>query len=906
MHHTPLDQLIIQLKTNTQTGLTSDQVSQIQQSYGKNTLPKQTWVSIKTLLLNQLQDAIVWILLFASVVSFMLGEIADANIILIIIILNGLFGFYQEFKAEQGIQKLLWATVIHAKVIRDGHMQIIDSVELVPGDLVVLEAGDKIAADIRFIETNSLFADESLLTWESLPVAKDTETVLPESTPLADQKNMCFAGTSVTKWSWKAIVTKTGIKTQLGSIVSIIQAQKEGPTPLQIKLKVFSKQIGTIVWIISLSIFILGWLQWKSAYEMFFIVVSLAVSSIPEGLIAVVTITLALATQKLFKQNALVRKIKSIESLGTTTVICTDKTGTLTQNHMTVTDVWIGSKAYGWDGERLLDPDLPFNQQSHLDWRRITGFQELCNCITYCNNAALPNVGDPTEIALMEMTKNMNVPTIPRTWELPFDSDNKYMITYHEQADYIKGSVEKVLELCDSVLWEGNIIWLSSDIKEKILEQNNNYARSAIRVLGCAYVSHSGEGVRRKERYSDEEIRRKKKKSEENSTTQSNQSLLNSEISSDLFIKNQYNKWFTFVGLVWMIDPPRDEVSQAIQQCYQAGMKVVMITWDHLLTAQAIAHEIWLQGEAMEGSSFEAAPDKLKVLQETNIFARVTPAQKVMICEWLKQLGEHVVMTWDGVNDAAALKAADIGFAMGITGTEVTKDASDIVLLDDNFATIVNTIRQGRIVYDNIKKFIKFMLAVNFDEMIRVIFNFMIWLPVPMTALQILWINLVTDGLPTLALWFDEGSESIMKQKPRSPKEWLLQGAWIYIIGASLISSVVGIWLFYYYYTHYSLELARTVSVVSAVCFEMFLIFSVRDVSKPVRQIKPNRYLVTSVLLVFTLQFGILYTAWGKYFDFTTLDRNDILICLWSGLVGVIIFETKKLIVRRFQHNIPS
>ena len=415
------------------------------------------------------------------------------------------------------------------------------------------------------------------------------------------------------------------------------------------------------------------------------------------------------------------------------------------------------------------------------------------------------------------------------------------------------------------VVW--NIIRLSSDIREKILEQNNNYARSAIRVLGCAYKD------------------KEKKEGKEGSI----ETLQHWDIEA-----------FIFVGMIWMIDPPRDEVPAAIQECYQAGMRVIMITWDHLLTAQAIAREIGLSGEAMEWAAFETANDKLAILQNTNIFARVTPAQKVMICEGLKELGHHVIMTWDGVNDAAALKAADIGFAMGITGTEVTKDASDIVLLDDNFATIVNTIKQGRIVYDNIKKFIKFMLAVNFDEMIRVIFNFMVWLPVPMTAIQILWINLVTDSLPTLALGFDEGDDNIMKQKPRDSKEWLLQGAWIYIVGASVISSIIWICLFYYYYKNYGLELARTVSVASAVCFEMFLIFSVRDVKKPIWQIKANWYLIGSVLLVLGIQFSILYTARGKYFDFVALDRNDILICIGSGLIGALIFETKKLLVHQY------
>lgn len=510
---------------------------------------------------------------------------------------------------------------------------------------------------------------------------------------------------------------------------------------------------------------------------------------------------------------------------------------------MTVTDVFIGGTAFGWNGTLVLPKDV---HPSH--------FTTLAEIITFCNNAALPNVWDPTEIALLEMTKDISLKPRTRIGEIPFDSDTKYMVTKYEDVDFIKGSVEHVLNLCDKVVWENKVSKLTAAIKKQLLEQNDSYARSAIRVLGCGY-------------------------------------------------KDKQSQEYVFVGMVGMIDPPREEVPQALQECYQAGIRVIMITWDHLLTAKAIAHEIGLTGEAMEWAIFEAAENKLELLKTTNIFARVTPAQKVMICEGLKKLGHHVVMTWDGVNDAAALKAADIGFAMGITGTEVTKDASDIVLLDDNFATIVHTIKQGRTVYDNIKKFIKFMLAVNFDEMIRVIFNFMIWLPVPMTAIQILWINLVTDSLPTLALGFDEGDDTIMKQKPRDPKEWLLKGSWIYIIWASVISSIIWIWLFYYYYTHYTLELARTISVVSAVCFEMFLVFSVRDVNKPARKIKPNWYLIASVLFVFMLQFGILYTTRWKYFDFVSLDIKDILICMGAGLTGALFFEAKKMLISKFHSN---
>lgn len=839
MHATLVSELLTQFQSDPEKGLTSSQVTKNKELYGPNVLPRKKGFTIWGLIINQFADIIVWILLGAATLSFVLHEYVDGWVILGIIILNAIFGFSQEFKAEKGMEALLSSSIVECKVIRNNQTILIPSAELVPGDVVVLEAGDKIMSDMRLLSDNECYVDESLLTGESVSVQKDSDYTSSEKTIIADQRNMLFSWTSVTKGTAKALVVATGEDTQIGKVVDLIQSKWEWATPLQHKLAKFSKQVATVVLFLSLVMSLIARYQWKPRTETIFIIISLAVSSIPEWLVAVVTITLAVATKQLFKQHALVRKLRSIESLGTTTVICTDKTGTLTQNRMTVTDVRVGRKDF-----------LAVNIDDHSDLNQELWL--LYDIITNCNNAALPNVGDPTEIALLEFTKDFGITKKVRLSEIPFDSDKKYMATVHEEWTYIKWSTEQVLALCDKLYRNGEMVELSDNLRQEILEQNSNFAGSAIRVLGCAICR--GDSL--------------------------NRPMENS----------------TFVGMVGMIDPPREEVRQAIADAYTAGMKVVMITGDHLLTAKAIAREIGLEWEAMEGKDFESSENRLFLLKKTCIFARVTPAQKVMICEWLKQLGHHVVMTGDGVNDAAALKAADIGFAMGITGTQVSKDASDIVLLDDNFATIVTTIKQGRIVYDNIKKFIVFMLAVNFDEMMRVLLSFWLWFPVPMTAIQILWINLITDGFPALWLGFDKGDSDIMTGKPRDPKEWLLDGERGRIIIASLLASMIWFWLFLYNLRTEGLEVARTVSVVSAVCFEMFLIFSFRHKKKQAWNLPANSFLNISVFCVLVLQFLIIYSPWAYIFDFVPLSLEDVILCFVTGASGFLVFEAWKWI----------
>ncbi len=841
MHHLPIHRVAEVLWTDTKCWLPQNKIVELQQKYGYNTLPQKKWFSILKLILNQFADVIVGILLIAAFLSFILNEAVDGYIILGIIFINALLWFYQEFKAEKAIEKLSKASSQSATVVRDGIAMILPAKDLVPWDLILFSAWDKFVADIRLIETHSVEIDESILTWESVPVEKTAECVLEESTNLSERINMAFSWTSVTKWTWSWIVVAIWLQTQIWDIVTLLAQEKEWETPLEKKLTVFSKQVWAVVLFFSAVIFLLWWRQWKSRHEMFFIVVSLAVSSIPEWLVTVMTVTLAIGVQKLYKQHALVRKLKVVEALGTTTVICSDKTWTITQNHMTVTTVVLNEMIYEYEEKQL------FHEGKTTDPTSISWLQMCIDAICNCNNARLPKIWDPTEIALLEFGQHFSPNKLTKIWEDPFDSDKKYMITKHDWIEYMKGSVESILHHCDTYLYNGDMAPLTEKKKEEIHEANTALAQQAIRVLGCAY-------------------------------------------------KRSWDTSFTFIGMVGMIDPPREEVIQAIQDSYKAGMRVIMITWDNIATAQAIWHKVGITGNAMTWDDFEKHPNKQEAMLHTNIFARVSPHHKMMICQTLQEMWESVIMTWDGVNDAAAIKAADIWFAMWLSGTDVSKDAADIVLMDDNFASIVNTVKEWRIIYDNIKKFVKFMIAVNFDEMIRIIFNFIVWLPLPMTAIQLLWINLITDSVPAIALWFDKWDNDIMSQKPRSQKQWILDGSRWYVFYASIVSAIVGISLFYYYYVTVGLEVARTVGVVSWVFFELLLILSVRHNTKPIRKIAPNWFLFISVAACILLQVVVIYSPIWSMLELAHLDRSQRASVILGWLVGVVFFEIGKVV----------
>lgn len=801
------------------------------EKYGINEITKVKKFDVIKIFFSQFLDPIVLILIFATILSFSLWENIDGIVIAAILVLNAILGFVQEYKAEKAIQLLSKLSSPHAKVMRDGKEYIISSKDLVPGDIVLFEAWDKISADVRLIEAVLFSVDESILTWESTSVKKSIDP-LEGVIAIADQHNMIFSGTMVNTGRAKWVVIATWMDTQLGKIADLVQNTETTTTPLQHKLKKLWITLWIIIIAIVVIVFVFGWISWLDLFEMLFTSISLAVSAIPEWLPAVVTIVLALWVQKMYRKNVLVRKLKSIETLGSVTVICSDKTWTITKNQMTVTNIFINGKEVKVESWKL----------------RGEEYGILFDIASNCNDAVRPNIGDPTELALLEISHKAGIKWgKKRVWEVPFDSEKKYMITEHEWIQYLKWSTESVLELCQWYHKDGKVIPLTQKEKKEILEQNSHMASRALRVLGFAY-------------------------------------------------QDTKHKWFVFVGLMWMIDPPRPEVAQALKLCQQAWIRVIMITWDHKDTALAIAHQVGIMWEAMEGKELDELNDFNLMIDKINIFARVNPEHKVKILQCLQKRWEIVSMTWDGINDAPALKRADVGVAMAIKGTDVARDSADIVLVDDNFASIVNAIEYGRIMYDNIKKFVKLLLSANFDEILVISIAILVGLPLPMLPVQILRINLMTDSMPAIALWMDPAEKNIMLRKPRPKKEHILSGSWWFIIAVSIIAAAVSLFLFIGEYHLVGIDKARTMVITAAIIFELFLVFTVRSDKYNIWELKRNKYVWWSVALALGLHLIVMYTPLSTAFKFTPLGIIDRLKLIWLGSLWFVFWEIVKLV----------
>jgi len=732
-HSKTIDETVTNLDSSIEKGLTTSQVNERLIKYGKNEIKEEIHTTALQIFINQFKSFIVMILIIAVIISAVIHHYVDAAVIGVILILNTVLGFIQEYKAEKSIEALKKMASLKAVVIRDGKEQKIDAKELVPGDIIVLETGEKIPADARLIKIVNLEAQEAALTGESLPEAKE-EKIFEETTGVADRRNMVFSGTIITRGRGLAIVTETGMTSEIGKIAGMIQSEKPKPTPLQIKLKKLGEVLGLGAIIISALVFFIGVATGQPVTEMFITAISLAVAAIPEGLPAVVTIALAIGIQKMIKKNALIRKLPSVETLGSTTVICTDKTGTLTHNEMTVRKIFTNNQVISVTGRGYSTSGTFSIKEQKIDPKQLN---LLLTIGALSNDAKLTGekiIGDPTEGSLIVSAAKAGIikdeleTKYPRLAELEFTSERKRMSTHHNIANkkviYTKGAPDVVIELCDRIYINGKIERLTPQQKKKILAANELFAKHALRVLGFAYKE--------------------------------------SEILEETNM--------VFVGLQGMIDPPRLEVKEAIKKCNSAGMKVVMITGDYKATAEAIGRELGLTGKAIDGQQLEQIHNLEEHIEEISIFARIDPKHKVRIVEALKTRGHIVAMTGDGVNDAPALKKADIGIAMGITGTDVAKEASDMILTDDNFASIVNAVEEGRGIYDNIKKFVRYLISSNIGEILTLFIGLMIGLPLPITALQILWINLVTDGLPALALGVDPKEPDIMERPPRNPK----------------------------------------------------------------------------------------------------------------------------------------
>ncbi|MBW2999195.1 calcium-transporting P-type ATPase, PMR1-type [Candidatus Woesearchaeota archaeon] len=861
MYYQPLKEVLDELNTS-EKGLSSSEAKRRLEKYGPNILEEKEKISPLKIFLSQFSSAIVWILIAAIVISLFIGEAVDATVIGIILVLNSIMGFIQEYKAERAIEALKKMVSLKAFVLRDGKEIEIDAEKLVPGDIIILETGEKIPADSRLIEIANLQTQEAALTGESMPVKKIL-SILKKGISIGDRKNMVFSGTIITNGRGKAVVAKTGMDTEIGRIAHLIQTAEAIKTPLQKKLAVLAKWLGIITIVIAAIVFLSGVLKGEPILEFLLVAVSLAVAAIPEGLPAVVTISLALGVKRMIKRNALVRKLPSVETLGCTTVICTDKTGTLTHNEMTVKKIFVDSQVVDVGGSGY-EPIGHFSKHTkNMDLLLKIGV--LCNDSKLTKEKTWQVIGDPTEGALVVsaakfgMSREKLEKENPRIGEIPFDSKNKRMTTINEvkgkRVAYVKGAPDVLLDLCQNIVINSQVKKLTPAMKKKILEKNEEFADSELRVLGFAY----------------KELKHEKR-------------------------EEQIEKDLTFVGLQGMIDPPREEVKESIRKCEKAGIKVVMITGDFRGTAVAIAKELGIKGKAITGEDINKI-DLDKEVENIAIYARVNPEHKVKIVDALKKKGNIVAMTGDGFNDAPALKKADIGVSMGITGTDVAKEASEMILTDDNFSSIVNAVEEGRSIFDNIQKFLAYLLSGNVGEILVIFLAILIGLPLPLIAIHILWINLITDGLPALALGVEPPEKGIMDRPPRSPKGSVFQGLNAFVIYYPIIMFIGVMAIFTQTLNTGGIIKAQTMAFTSIMMFEAFQTFACKSITKPTFRvgILNNKWLIGAVASSILLQAAILYIPFFQnIFKVVPLGLFEWLIIVLVASTGFIYLELHK------------
>ncbi|MCF6158962.1 MAG: cation-translocating P-type ATPase [wastewater metagenome] len=891
-HTIPVDAVIQELGTNITSGLSNSEAQKRLAEYGYNQLEEKRKFSPFLLFLGQFNSFIVWVLIAAAVVSGILKELDDALSIIAIIIINAIIGFIQEYRAERSLAALQKLSTPFSKVKRDGEVHSIPSREIVPGDVILLEAGDYIPADGRLCSAVNLRTEEASLTGESTPVGKSEEPISNPSLPIGDRKNMVFMGTSVTGGKGTSVVVSTGMGTELGKIAGLIQTAGKEETPLQRKLQAFGKKLVYLCMGIVTIVFLLELWRKDPLLESFLVSVSLAVAAIPEGLPAIVTISLALGVQRLVKHHALIRKLHALETLGCTTVICSDKTGTLTQNEMTLKKIFSGGKTFDISGSGYTpEGEITLHKKpvSEIDRRTvkfILGIGTLCSNVSLKQeNATWKVIGDPTEGAIVSAAVKAGVSkealerVMPLISEIPFSSERKKMSTVRNTPHSFtlvceKGAPDIVLKDCTKIYMNGEIRAITKKDSEIILKKNNQMAGSALRVLGvaCKTPGHNY-----------------------------------AKIAPDSIEKDM-----TFIGLLAMIDPPRPEVKDAVAICHTAGIMTVMITGDHRNTAQAIGKELGFfrdNFKIIEGTALdELSDDELeKRVPGISVYARVSPEHKLRIVKAWKKHGEVVAMTGDGVNDAPAVKEAHIGISMGITGTDVTKAASDIIVTDNNFASIVAAIREGRSIYDNIRKSIHYLLSCNAGEILTMLFASILNLPLPLFPIQILWINLATDGLPALALSIDTVDPNIMQSRARRSTEQIVDkrlGKLILFQGFLIAASTLLAYLFilyststvtYGYFNIYywfinevipfklsgDLYKARTVAFCVMVVSQLFHSFNCRSAERSLFSIGifTNKKLLLATALSLSIQIAIIYTPYFQsIFKVVPLTFNEWLI----------------------------
>jgi len=953
-HDKKLDEAIAELAAKPATGLTLGEVQERQKRYGFNELREKPLPTFWELLGRQLKDFIVLLLLAAAVISALLGDWLEAGVIMLIVVLNATLGVVQESKAEASLAALKKMAAPESQVLRDGIRLSIPARELVPGDIVYVEAGNYVPADIRLLESVNLRVEEATLTGESVPVQKSAALVLSENAALGDRKNMLFAATLVSYGRGHGVVVATGMETQIGMIADMLQSVDDGKTPLQNKLDKLGKTLAIAALLVCGLVFLLGLARSRvftqgfteastaAVLESFMIAVGLAIAAVPEGLSAVVTISLALGMREMIKRHALIRKLQAVETLGSITVICSDKTGTLTENRMTVTVVDMASHILDFTHEaeygaiRSLQEVLQVEAPDEKQLEMLRACPTLLHTLaggTLCNDAIIePHpekeerfvmIGDPTEGALvvaaarMGLTKKLLMEALPREAEVPFDSERKRMTTAHRLPDkredlheavrelwswgvdeearylaYTKGSVDGLLDIADKLYVEGRVVPLESQWRERIEAANAHMAEQGVRVLGLAYRTLAE---------------------------------LPDELKAD-----DVETGMTFVGMVGMIDPARPEVKDAVALCKSAGIRPIMITGDHPLTARHIAEDLGIStnGKALTGAEVEKLPDSEleQVVKDVSIFARVSPEHKLRIVQALQNNGEVVAMTGDGVNDAPALKKADIGVAMGITGTDVAKSTADMVLTDDNYASIVAAVEQGRVIYANIRKFVFFMLSTNLTEIMVIFVAALLRLPLPLTVIQLLTLNLLTDGFPALALAVEKGEPQVMQRPPRPKNEPIIKksmriGLTIQTVcqtAVALGAFLLGLWwhpgaalppgqsplltLLRFNWTGVDVQTAETMAFITLALCELFRAYTVRSERLSVFQLGlfSNRamqpaFLVSLVVLLSVVNVPFLQPVFNTHF----LAAREWMVVLGLAVIPAIVEEITKFFLRR-------
>ncbi len=852
-----------------ENGLGAPEAQRRLETYGANVLQEGGKKTLLSIILSQFKNLMILVLFAAAAISALLGEVSDAVIIFAVILLNAVMGTVQESRAEAALEELKKLSAPGANVLRDGAVRAVKASEIVPGDIVLLAAGDHVPADMRLISSASLRIDEAMLTGESVPAEKSAEAALGEETPLAERINMAYSGTSVVYGRAVGVAVATGMNTEIGKIAGALQNAAEGETPLQKRMNSLSKTLSVMVLIIAVVIFGAGLLTGREVMDMFLVAVSLAVAAIPEGLATVVTLLLTMGVQKMSRRGAVIRKLPAVETLGSTNVICSDKTGTLTQNRMTVMKVYVNEAEADAEAPRDSE-ELSLLERAFL----------LCNDTQQtAENEEVKLTGDPTETALYAFAAKRNdaraiATEHPRAFEIPFDSERKLMSTVNGSKSYtlyVKGAPDELIGRCTHISLNGKITELTPQHKKAVHDANAHMAGEALRVLGAAYkplkaVPQSAQGL---------------------------------------------ESGLIFIGLAGMIDPPRLEAAEAVKLCRSAGIRPVMITGDHKITAMAIAGNLGILtegGKALSGTELDALSDEAldHDLYDIGVYARVAPEHKVRIVSAFQRRGNVVAMTGDGVNDAPALKTADIGVGMGITGTEVSKSASDMVLTDDNFATIVKAVEEGRRIFRNIKMAVQYLLSTNLSEVVTLLVGTLLGYAV-LFPVQILWINLVTDTFPALALGMEPAPHHIMRQKPRSAGESFFAGGMAFdmaLFGAVMSALTLGIYfLSFQWYNSY--EVSATMAFLTLGFVQLFHAFNIRAGHNMVfAGLARNKWMLGAFVLSALLQaVVVIVPSVAAFFRAVPLNARQWLIVLGASAavipVSEIVKAVKRLVARR-------